>query len=167
MIAAFLKKSFSWESEYLPVISFTLIFLGIGAMVYFAGKTIEKMVKVVSLTPINKLFGVVFGSLKALYMISVVIVLLESYDEKGKFFPQDKKDASLLYNPVKKVSEITVPGIEESTIFLKNSLKQESDSTGLTVEEVLRAKEIADSLGLEANDANQLIEIHDEYVQKR
>jgi membrane protein required for colicin V production len=167
MIAAFLKKSFGWDSEYLPVISFTLVFLGIGAMVYFAGKTIEKMIKVISLTPINKLFGVVFGFLKALYLISVVIVLLESYDEKGNFFPQEKKDASLLYNPVKKVSEITVPGIEESSIFMKNSLKEESNSTGLTVKEVLQAKEIADSLGLEANDAAQLKEIHDEYVEKK
>jgi hypothetical protein len=50
---------------------------------------------------------------------------------------------------------------------LKNSLKEESDSTGLTVEEVLRVKDIADSLGLEANDATQLKEIHEEYVEKK
>jgi membrane protein required for colicin V production len=163
-VAAFLKKQFKWDSPYLPVISFTLVFLGLGAMIYFAGKAIERVVKVVHLSPLNKIFGSVFGLLKALYFVSVGIVLLESYDEKGNFFPKEKKEASYLYNPVKKVSEVTIPGMTSSNIFLKNELKEETDSTGLSVEDVLRAKEIADSLGIDANDAMEIKRIHKEYV---
>lgn len=163
-VAAFLKKQFHWNSPYLPVISFTLVFLGLGAMIYFAGKAIERMVKVVNLSPLNKIFGSVFGLLKALYFASVGIVLLDSYDEKGKFFPEEKKEASYLYNPVKKVSEVTIPGMSGSNIFLQNQFKEEQDSTGLSVEEILRAKEIADSLGIDAEDALEIKRIHEEYV---
>lgn len=166
-LAAFLKKSFGWDSEYLPIISFTLIFLAVGAMVFFAGKTIEQLIRVVNLTPLNKFFGVFFGVLKMLYIVSVVLVIAESYDEKGDFFSDEKKDSSLLYHPVIKVSTTTIPGMDESTIFLKNALKPESDSTGLTIDQVLRAKEIADSLGIDANDAIEIKKIHDEYVEKR
>lgn len=166
-LAAFLKKSFEWDSEYLPIISFTLIFLAVGAMVFFAGKTIEQLIRVVNLTPLNKFFGVFFGVLKMLYIVSVVLVIAESYDEKGDFFSDEKKDSSLLYHPVIKVSTTTIPGMDESTIFLKNALKPESDSTGLTIDQVLRAKEIADSLGIDANDAIEIKKIHDEYVGKR
>lgn len=166
-IADFLKRSFGWDSEYLPVISFTLVFLGIGAMVYFAGKTIEQMVKVVNLSPVNKFFGVFFGVMKMAYVVSVVIVLTESYDEKGDFFPEEKKERSLLYTPVKAISTTTIPGLSESTIFLENAFKEESDSTGLTVDQVLRAKEVADSLGIVADDAVEIKRIHDEYVEKR
>lgn len=166
-LAAFLKKSFGWDSEYLPIISFTLIFLAVGAMVFFAGKTIEQLIRVVNLTPLNKFFGVFFGVMKMLYIVSVVLVIAESYDEKGDFFSDEKKDSSLLYHPVVKVSTTTVPGMDESTIFLKNALKPESDSTGLTIDQVLRAKEIADSLGIDANDAIEIKKIHDEYVEKR
>ena len=74
---------------------------------------------------------------------------------------------SLLYHPEVKVSTTTVPGMDDSTIFLKNALKPESDSTGLTIDQVLRAKEIADSLGIDANDAIEIKKIHDEYVEKR
>ena len=102
-----------------------------------------------------------------LYIVSVVLVIAESYDEKGDFFSDEKKDSSLLYHPVVKVSTTTVPGMDESTIFLKNALKPESDSTGLTIDQVLRAKEIADSLGIDANDAIEIKKIHDEYVEKR
>jgi membrane protein required for colicin V production len=166
-IAEFLKTSFSWNSEYLPIISFTIIFLGIGAMVFFAGKTIEQMVKVVNLTPLNKFFGVFFAVLKMLYIVSVILVIAESYDEKGDFFPEEKKENSLLYTPVKAISTTTIPGMDASTIFIKNAFKAESDSTGLTVEEVLRAKEVADSLGIDANDAVEIKRVHDEYIEKK
>jgi membrane protein required for colicin V production len=166
-VAAFLKKTFSWNSEYLPIISFTIIFLAVGAMVYFAGKTIEKLVKVVHLTPINKFFGLFFGVLKMLYFLSVILVITESYDEKSDFFPEEKKESSLMYNPVKAISTYSIPGMDNSTIFLKNAFKAESDSTGLSVVEVLRAKEIADSLGIDATNAVEIKKIHDEYVANK
>jgi membrane protein required for colicin V production len=165
-IAEYLKTTFSWNSEYLPIISFTIIFLAIGAMVFFAGKTIEQMVKVVHLTPLNKFFGVFFSILKMTYFLSVLLVIAESYDEKGDFLPEEKKESSLLYKPVKAVSTTTIPGLEESTIFIKNAFKTESDSTGLTVQEIIRAKEVADSLGLDVNDAKELKRVHDEYSEK-
>lgn len=165
-VADFMKNSFGWTSKWLPVLSFTVVFLAVGAMVYFAGKALERVVRVASLSPINKFLGVFFAVLKMLYFVSVIIVLIESYDERGDFFPEEKKKESLLYYPVKKVATTTVPGVSSSTIFLKNALKPEADSTGLTVEQVIRAKEVADSLGIEANDAKEIKRIHDEYSQK-
>ncbi len=166
-VAVFLKTLFSWNSPYLPVISFTIVFLGLGAMIYFAGKAIERVLKVVNLSPLNKLFGSLFGFMKALYFVSVGIVLLESYDEKGKFIPEEKKQKSYLYVPVKNVATFTVPGMEGSHLFLKNTLKPQSDSTGLTVAEILQAKEVADSLGIDVNDAIEIKRVHDEYVVKK
>jgi membrane protein required for colicin V production len=164
--ANWLKTSFDWDSEYLPVVAFTLTFLGVGAMIFFGGKMVEKMIKVVQLSPLNKFLGVIFATLKSLYIVSVLLVLIESYDEKSNFFPEKTKNNSLLYEPVKDVSTKTVPALGESTIFLKNALHNETDSTGLTVDQVLRAKEIADSLGIDANDAKQILEIHQKYGDK-
>lgn len=165
--ANWLKTSFGWNSEYLPVVAFTLTFLGVGAMIFFGGKMIEKMIKVVQLSPLNKFLGVIFATLKSLYIVSVLLVLIESYDEKSNFFPEKTKANSLLYEPVKDLSTKTVPALGESTIFLKNALHSETDSTGLTVDQVLRAKEIADSLGIDANDAKQILEVHQKYVVKK
>lgn len=158
-----LKNNLDWNSKYVPVVSFTITFLAVGAMVYFAGKAIERVVKLTGLTPVNKAFGIFFSILKAVYFISVFIVLIESYDEKNDFFPEKTKNESILYNPVKKVSTVTIPGISESTIFIKNAFKSEADSTGLSVEEVIRTKEIADSLGIKADNAKEIKEIHEKY----
>ncbi|TNF49088.1 MAG: CvpA family protein [Bacteroidetes bacterium] len=166
-VAGKLKDIFGWDSPYAPTICFTVIFLGIGAMVYFAGVMIQRMVRVVNLSPIDKFFGVFFGVLKMTYILSVILVLIESYDEKGDFFPEEKKDGSLLYHPVKNLSTYTVPGLDNSTIFIKNAFKEESDSTGLTVDQVLRAKEVADSLGIDANDAVEIKRVYDEHLEKK
>jgi membrane protein required for colicin V production len=162
--ANWMKNSLGWDSEYLPVIAFTITFLGIGAMVYFAGKMIEQFVKVTNLTPINKAFGIVFAVLKMTYFVSVFLVLLESYDEKGDFLPPSMKEKSLLYNPILKVSTTTIPALKESTLFVKNALQ--SDSTALTVDQILRAKEIADSLGIDAEDGKELYDVYQKYGKK-
>ncbi len=161
--AKWLKESFEWNSPYLPTISFTITFLAVGAMVYFAGKMIEQMVRVVNLSPLNKFLGILFAVIKTLYIVSIFLVLIESYDEKGDFFPEKAKENSLLYEPVAGFSTTTIPAIHESTIFIRNAFKEESDSTGLTVEQVMRAKEIADSLGVDADDASELSRLYDEY----
>ena len=162
--ANWMKNSLGWDSEYLPAIAFTITFLGIGAMVYFAGKMIEQFVKITNLTPINKAFGIVFAVLKMTYFVSVFLVLLESYDEKGDFLPSSMKEKSLLYNPILKVSTTTIPALKESTLFVKNALQ--SDSTNLSVEQILRAKEIADSLGIDAQDGKELYDVYQKYEKK-
>ncbi len=166
-IAEWLKATFGFSSKYLPVIAFTLTFLGVGAMVYFAGKTIERLIKVVQLSLVNKIAGSFFGGLKMFYILSVILLLVEAYDEKSSFFPAEKKTSSLLYYPTVGFSNTTVPGISESTIFLKNAFKQESDSTGLTIEQISRTKDVADSLGIDVHTAADYKRIHEEYVEKK
>lgn len=161
--ANFLKTNWNFDSEYMPVIAFTVTFLAVGALVFFGGKMLEKVVDVAHLTPLNKFLGVLFALIKILYFISVFVVLLESYDEKGDFIKEETKSESILYEPVKTISLTTIPRLKESTIFLTNSFKAEQDSTGLTIQQILRAKEVADSLGIDANDAIELKRLHDEY----
>ncbi len=161
--ANWLKETFEWNSPYLPTVSFTLTFLAVGAMVYFAGKMIEQVVRVVQLSLVNKFFGMLFGLIKMLYIVSVFLILIESYDEKSDFFPETTKENSLLYKPVVNFSVLTIPALKESTMFIKNTFESQSDSTELSVNQIIRAKEIADSLGIDANDALELKKVYDEH----
>ncbi|MES2798631.1 MAG: CvpA family protein [Bacteroidota bacterium] len=162
-LAAIFRDNLGWESVYAPTICFTLIFLGIGAMIYFAGVMLKRIVKVVRLSLFDKIGGLTLSVVTCLYLLSTILVLLESYDEKGGFFPEEKKESSLLYYPVKAVSTYTIPGFSESSIFIKNMFKDESDSTGLTPMQVMETKELADSLGIEIGNAQELKELHQKH----
>ena len=159
--AKYLRESLGFESKYLPIIAFTLTFLGVGAMVYFLGKTIEKIIKITQLTPLNKFAGVFFSVVKYLYLLSTVLVILESYDQRIGFFPLKTKNESLLYKPVLQVSKVTIPGMQESSIFLHNLL--DTDTSTYTLKEVRRAKFLADSLDIDTEDSLRLREIYFTY----
>ena len=151
------------NTVYLPTIAFTLTFLAVGGMVFFAGKAIEKVVKITALSPMNKMGGLVFGAVKMILIVSVLLSILESYSEKNDMLSKETRDESVLYQPLKEVSLYTVPGLRASNIYIQNALEPAADSTGLSPNELYRAKEIADSLGIEANDAKKLYEIHQKY----
>lgn len=118
-VAAWLNDVFNAKSQYLPIISFLITFLGVGALVYFAGIMLEKVINMVALKMVNKLMGMLLGVIKFLFFISVAIVILEAFDEKSTFIPEEKKKASLLYQPVKETSLTTIPALRYSDLFVK------------------------------------------------
>lgn len=118
-VAGLMKDNMGMTSDYVPVIAFTITFLGVGAAVYFAGKMLEKAISVVALSPVNKMLGLLFGLIKMLFFMSAALVILESYDEKGDFIPSDLKANSLLYNPVKQVSLTAIPPLRYSDLFIR------------------------------------------------
>lgn len=152
--ARLLRENVGLNSKYLPIIAFTITFLAVGAMVFFLGKTIEKLIKITALTPLNKFAGVFFSLLKYVYMLSTLLVIVESYDEKLAFFPAKVKQDSLLYSPILKVSTTTIPSLKESAIFLKNAMQ--TDTSTYTDRDVLRAQFLADSLGIVTTDSVEL-----------
>jgi membrane protein required for colicin V production len=130
--ATLLRETFKIESNYLSPIAFTVTFLGVGAMVYFGGKMIEKGLKLVALGTLNKFAGLIFGVLKMVFILSASLVILESYDEKGKFIPEDLKKTSFLYLPLKSTSLNTIPALKYSDLFMKyvaqDTINQEDSS---------------------------------------
>lgn len=157
-----IKENVDIEGKYLPVVAFTLTFLAVGAIVFFAGKMIERMLKVVNLSPLNKAFGLLFGLIKMVYTLSILIILLETYDERGDFIPENIKSESLLYEPVKVTASATIPAIEESTIWMKNNVNPGIfDQNDITLEDVKRMKHTADSLGITLDDLRQLKKVKD------
>jgi len=114
-----LKENLSMTSKYLPAISFTITFLAVGAMVFFGGKMLEKVIKLAALGPFNRIAGLIFGATKMLFILSAVLVIFESIDEKNDFIPQDLKDTSLLYEPVKHTSLSAIPALKYSSLFVK------------------------------------------------
>lgn len=96
-------------------------------MVYFGGKALEKVVKVVQLGLVNRLFGVVFSMLTMILLIGGMILIFESYDQRKDILSEETKEHSLLYYPVLNTAQFFIPAMEESTLYLKNTLIEKPD----------------------------------------
>lgn len=117
--STWLKKNVQ-DVPYLPVVSFVLTFLGAGALVFFGGKALEKVVSIASLGFMNKTAGAIFGAIKGALIVSVLLVALESIDDKKEFIPNKLRKESLLYEPILSISKKIYPSIDDSNLFSKN-----------------------------------------------
>ncbi len=117
------------DSQYLPILAFTLTFLIILVLVFAAGKVVERIVNLAALKLVNKSLGAAFGVLKTLLILSVLMVIIESYDKKLEFIPKETKSGSLLYFPLLDFSNKVLPEIEKNNLYknLTSSSDQEKE----------------------------------------
>lgn len=130
-LSGWMHDSLGWTSKYLPIISFSVIFLGILILVYAIAKGVEKLVKAVSLGFVNKLAGAVFGMLKFGLILSVLIFVLTAVEKSIQLLPAGTKHSSLLYEPVGKIAPAIIPGLKDSKL---NEIIPKMDSLNINVE---------------------------------
>jgi membrane protein required for colicin V production len=116
-IAEVITNNFDVGEKYLPVVAFGVTFLAIVVAVYAIGKIVERFVDLVAMKMVNKVAGGAFGLAKFGVILSVLLVIINSYDEKAGFISQDLKDGSLLYQPMSDVALTIVPALQNSQLF--------------------------------------------------
>jgi len=149
--------------SYMPAISFITLFLLVGAMVYFGGKALEQVLKIAQLSAFNKIIGASLGVLKWLYITACVVVFLVSFDKDEKMIKKSTKENSFMYALNTGVLKYSLPGVKHTDLINVIEIQQTANEAGLTYDEVQRARHIADSLGIDAEDVQIVIKIHEKY----
>lgn len=93
--------------EYLPLISFALTFIIIVVLIHLLARIVEKLIEAVALGFINRLAGAIFSMTKYAFIISIILVVLNTIHAKYSFLPQEKINKSIMYKPLSKFA----PGI--------------------------------------------------------
>lgn len=119
-ISVKLKEDAGWDWEYVPVVAYAICFLAVGAMVYFGGRMLEKVIKVVQLGLVNRLAGSVFSVFTMVLLIGGLILISDAYDDRSDVISDDTKQGSLLYYPVLNTSKTLIPKIEESSLYVRD-----------------------------------------------
>ncbi len=165
-MAALLKDSWEIDSHYLPIIAFVVTFLVVGALVYFGGRALQKVVSVVKLTPINKVLGMAFSLIKVSYLLSIVCVFIAAMNEKTTLIPDSTMQESILFVPIKEITGKTIPKFKESLVYMDYWYQEEKDSTGMSVEEIVRTKQVADSLDVEIQSSREMRDLFEKISGK-
>lgn len=105
--SALLIEKTNMTGEYLPIISFALTFIVIVVAIHFLAKLLEKLVTAIALGFINRLAGALFSMTKFAFIISIVLVVLNTIHSKYSFLPEEKVNKSLMYRPLSRFA----PGI--------------------------------------------------------
>jgi membrane protein required for colicin V production len=148
---------------YLPALSFLFLFLAVGAMIYFGGKALEQVLKIAQLSLLNKIIGSLIGLIKWGYLVGCVFVFFESIDNQERFITKKNKEHAIIFPAIIGLVSNSIPGVTNTHLFDYIDSVEKSRESNLTVEQVIEVKEIADSLGIEVDDAKTIIEVHEKY----
>lgn len=99
----FLDQHFTIAEKYLSIISFIITFLIVVLIVVGIGKLIEKVIDLIALGFINRILGSAFGIMKAVVILSAILLIIEVVDTKEKVITPKTREGSVLYSPVSSV----------------------------------------------------------------
>jgi len=110
-VGDWLKNTVSWDERYVSLAAFAGTFIIIIIAIALLGKILTKIADFASLGILNKILGGVFGGLKIGLILSVVFIFFGKINNTIPFIKKENLEASILYEPVKKIAPMLFPSI--------------------------------------------------------
>lgn len=96
-VAVFISDKLKWDERHVNISAFVITFVAVILGVYLLGKVLTKIVQVLLLGMINKLLGGVFGLLKTLIILGVLLVFLDEKIGLSGWISEETKNGSFIY----------------------------------------------------------------------
>ena len=109
----YLNEVLEIQASYLQLASYGLTFLLIVLTITLTGKVLTMLVKLVALGFVNRLMGALFGGIKALLILSVLLLFFDRINNQFGIVKDEIVNASVLYKPILTQSQAIYPSILE------------------------------------------------------
>lgn len=108
---AFLDSFINWDEKYMAILSFAVTFFVVALLISLAGSFLTRMVNIIALGLVNRLFGGIFGVLKMAFLASIFMMFFDNFE----IFDAEEatKEESVLYEPVRAIAPAILPSIIE------------------------------------------------------
>lgn len=111
-LSSYVAELIGIEGSSAILVAFFVTFIGVVVLSYFAGKLGNGILKVMKLDMLNKILGALFGMLKCLCILSVLLYYVTIIDFKDKLITPHVKQQSLLYHPVESTGNLIIGGVK-------------------------------------------------------
>lgn len=130
-----LQDNTEMDSKFVPMTAFALTFIAVIISVHLLAKMIERIAKLAALGLVNRIAGLVFGTIKSALIASFILVFFQSFDENYQLIDNKTKSQSILYEPLALFGPSVIPVIKENKWYqdfdideLLNDLKDNIES---------------------------------------
>ncbi|MGB0367842.1 MAG: CvpA family protein [Flavobacteriales bacterium] len=134
-LSEYIYTNTDYSNDFLPIVSFAIIFIAVVLLVHLFAKAIEKLAKAVALGWANKAAGALFGIFRFTFLLSILIMMLSRFDLLKEFNRGDTAQNSFLYEPVTQVAPFILPMLEEID---KDSILDKADRKVNKVKDAIR-----------------------------
>ncbi|MGD9931171.1 MAG: CvpA family protein [Mangrovibacterium sp.] len=128
--AGYIRETFDYQPEHLGLIAFFITFILIVVVVHILGNALDHLAQALALGFINHLAGLLFGIVKTAVILSILLVIFDQVDERSHLIPQEDKEASRVYEPLKSLVPTLLPFLnfwDEAGLPLKENRSDETE----------------------------------------
>jgi membrane protein required for colicin V production len=111
-------------SRFISALAFILVFIAVVVGVHLLGKMIDKLMKAIALGWLNRIFGGLFGLLKAAFFVSAIVIAVEVTGFSNRLFSQETRSDSYLFQPVQRFAPAVLNLLE---IKIEHLVPQQPD----------------------------------------
>ncbi len=108
--AGVLSDYVDWNPNAIKIVAFVIIFILVIIVVKLIARIIEKFFKLVGLNFLNRIAGLVAGTLKIAFILSVVLIFFNYINRNQAFMSEETRENSYLYDKVAGLVPRLLPG---------------------------------------------------------
>ena len=101
------------EAEYSILVAFFITFIAVYLLSLFLGKCIEGLMKMMKMGIMNNILGSVFGLLKCVCMLSVVMYYVVLIDFDKIIITDKTREQSLFYQPIERTGNLLIGTLKD------------------------------------------------------
>ena len=105
----YVRVWFDLDLQYAKPAAFAIIFLIVVLLCHLIAVLIDKFLKIIALSWLNRIAGAVFGLLKMLIILSILFNVMQSFSNKTTIFPKEAVEKSIFFSPVKGIAVAFMP----------------------------------------------------------
>lgn len=136
-LQGFIARIYNFSEEFLIVVSFAVTFLIIVIVINIIANILTKIADFAMLGFLNKLLGALFGVIKRILVIGVILMLLNIYGDRIALISEKNKEESVLYHPITAISIFLFPPIIEINKNYEKLMEQKNEESEINSSEEL------------------------------
>lgn len=113
LTAALLDSIFNINPDHMNVIAFSVTFVVVVMLVHLVAFLLDKLVKAVALSFVNRLLGMLVGFLVTAFVLSMILWPLNQINREREIIKKEHIEGSLLYRPLSGFAPTVFPYLKK------------------------------------------------------
>ena len=113
VFASLLDSVFNISPDHMNVIAFAVAFVTIVLVIHLVAFLVDKLVKAVAVTFVNRLLGMAFGLLVTAFVISMILWPINQVNAEKQIIKPKHIEGSLLYKPLSDFAPAVFPYLKK------------------------------------------------------
>ena len=161
-MGSLLDSWFNISPDHLNVIAFAVAFILIVIIVHTAAFMVDKLIKAIALSFVNRLLGVLFGLIVTAFILSMLLWPINTVNEEREIVKKERIEGSLLWKPVSAFAPTIFPYLKREEFNGWIPHKKEPKENKDNIKDKLKDKNEEILQVAEVRTENQLLSEHPE-----